>query len=87
MAKRKQRDTRRAQQRARNQMWLIGGALAAVLLVAILFGANQTVASRPPTTAIASSGKVWGNPKAPVTINLYGDFQCPVCAQADRILN
>jgi protein-disulfide isomerase len=30
-------------------------------------------------TGIPQSGAVLGNPKAPVTMTYYGDYQCPVC--------
>jgi len=42
--------------------------------------ANATTASvNQLLTGIPQSGATLGNPKAPVTMTYYGDYQCPVC--------
>jgi protein-disulfide isomerase len=42
--------------------------------------ANATSASvNQLLTGIPQSGATLGNPKAPVTMTYYGDYQCPVC--------
>jgi protein-disulfide isomerase len=65
---------------------LVGGLV--VVVIAIVLGARPG-SSAPGGTAItvghapaglASSGFVLGRADAPVTIDLYEDFQCPVCA-------
>jgi protein-disulfide isomerase len=65
----------------------LAGGLA-VVVIAVVFGARPgssapagaaiTVAHAP--AGLASSGFVLGRADAPVTIDLYEDFQCPVCA-------
>lgn len=41
---------------------------------------NATIASiNQLLHGIPQSGNVLGNPKAPVTMTYYGDYQCPVC--------
>jgi protein-disulfide isomerase len=34
-----------------------------------------------------SAGRVWGQAQAPVSIEVFSDFQCPVCARADAALH
>src|SRR5262245_10762869 len=71
---------------------LISGmaAIAGVLLIAfaILTG-NRAVSSAAPASqnapvsghfaGLPTNGYVLGTPTAPVTIDLYEDFQCPAC--------
>ncbi len=66
-----------------NMPLLIGGGVVAILLVAALIIINLTQ-SRPPAAPTMAAGRVWGKLEAPVTIDEYADFQCPICAQADR---
>lgn len=66
----------------------VAAALAAALIVVSLSGGDD---SSPPTTVqgaaateqllagIPQQGNVLGDPKAPVTIIEYADFECPFC--------
>lgn len=61
---------------------LVAGVL--VVAVALVLGGRPkempaTVAIATAPAGIASRGYVIGNPAAPVTIDLYEDFQCPAC--------
>lgn len=64
----------------------VGGGLIVVVL-AVLFGGGRGLksAAEPPIVAtmpagLAAEGMVLGRADAPVTIDLYEDFQCPACA-------
>lgn len=65
-----------------NKTLLIGGGIVAVVVVALLLLLNTNLNARPYTPPIAAAGKTWGNANAPVTIEEYFDFQCPVCGRA-----
>jgi protein-disulfide isomerase len=49
-------------------------------------GANLFLSTRPAAAPTVSSGRVWGSASAPVNIEIFSDFQCPVCARADGVL-
>lgn len=66
-----------------NTPLLIGGGVVAILVVAALILINLTQ-SKPPAPPAVAAGRIWGKQEAPVTIDEYADFQCPICAQADR---
>jgi len=60
--------------------WLIGivavmVALALIVLVGLPAAATQRA---------KASGNTLGDANAPVTLEVYADFQCPVCGQFDR---
>jgi len=72
------------------------GAVVVVAIVVILIATGGGGSSKPVTkheqTAIASqvaselagvpqSGRTIGNPNAPVTIQYFGDLECPICKQ------
>ena len=86
---------RTLRKRRRNtSTWIIGGivvvALVAVIVIA-MSGSSSTsasvVASPPPPAALDKCGSATcGNANAPVTIDVYADFQCPYCAQFDPVL-
>lgn len=79
------RPARRLGLGALSALGLIGGL--AVVALAVLLGARPvppaaetasvTVARLP--SALPTQGFVLGRPDAPVTIDLYEDFQCPAC--------
>ena len=92
-ARRDARDREVARRRAAEQRrispvaWLTGGAVVlALLVVAVLFLANQHAPTPdliPPGTnspVALADGKTLGASGAPVTIDLWADFQCPYCA-------
>ena len=73
-------------------LWWTGGAVlvaVAVIAAAVWFGggkrnipANNNKPFAPQstiTTTIPTNGLTLGNPAASVTLDVWGDFQCPVC--------
>jgi protein-disulfide isomerase len=81
---------RRAEQRRRNLM--VGGVAAAV--IAVVVGIGIAVQSNRDTTgpvsipagAVGDYGIPRGDANAPVTMDLYEDFQCPVCKAYEGFL-
>jgi protein-disulfide isomerase len=76
----------------RNRTWIVVSIIA-ILFVAALIVINDLTLAAPPQSATSlpstldQCGKPeCGQPNAPVTIDLYADFQCPFCAQADRVI-
>jgi len=75
-------------------LWVIGGVVAAaaiaVALVSVNASASTTAASvatpSPPAPLDACGAATCGQANAPVTIDVYADFQCPYCAQFEPAL-
>lgn len=79
-------------QQSRRLVWL-GGTAAAVMVIA---GIVWAVLSRAPTApapeippgiprgVTADGAPYLGSPQAPVTVEEYGDFQCPYCGEFAR---
>jgi protein-disulfide isomerase len=72
-------------------IWLTGGALAAgLVLVVILFLATRPaqgltlVPPGDPAPVGIADGRSLGSAGAPVTLDVYEDFQCPACALYSR---
>ncbi len=60
--------------------WLIGivAVMVAIALI-VLIGLPQVA-----TQSAKATGNVLGDASAPVTMEVYADFQCPICGQFDR---
>ncbi len=86
MAKTMARNSR-AQKKNNSSMWIVGGFVAAavVVLALVFINLNSTSTPRAAPSAL-NAGRVLGKADAPVTIDLYSDFQCPVCRRADMTI-
>ncbi len=60
--------------------WLIGLVAVMVALALIVLIGMPAAA----TQSAKATGNVLGDANAPVTVEVYADFQCPVCGQFDR---
>ncbi len=67
--------------------WIIGAVLAAAILVLalVVINLNAPAASTAAPSQV-NAGRVLGLASAPVKIDLYSDFQCPICRRADLTL-
>jgi len=79
----KQSTRKRAQRKSNSSLWIIGGVIAAAVVVLGLVLINVTAPRTPRVPAQTSAGRILGDANAPVTIDMYSDFQCPVCRRAD----
>lgn len=77
---------KRTQSRSGNTLWIIGIIGGAVVLVLALVLINLQARPTPRAPAQVSAGRVLGQASAPVTIDIYSDFQCPVCRRAELVL-
>lgn len=88
--------TRAARRRRLTQLGaLIGLVVVAIVVIILATGGGSSKKSPPKGAAvtqaattvsnelkgIAQNGPTLGNPKAPVTLQYFGDLQCPVCQQ------
>ena len=85
------RTTRRRRPVWQSPFVLVSGAALAVALVVILLTMKPAPSTGgslilPPATWASSitDGEAAGRPDAPVTMDLYADFQCPVCGRFVR---
>jgi protein-disulfide isomerase len=82
---RAQRTKKKRQQRLNTLLWIGGIILFLVLLMAspAIYNAVKPAGAFVEITPQAypmAEGKGFGNPNAPVKIEVYEDFQCPSCA-------
>jgi len=82
---RAQRTKKKRQQRMNTLLWIGGIILFLVLLMAspTIYNAVKPAGAFVEITPQAypmAEGKAFGNPNAPVRIEVYEDFQCPSCA-------
>lgn len=75
MARTIPRKKRARQQRRDNTTLIIVGVIAAVVVVALLVLLNINLKPGTPTITTASEGKTWGQTSAPVTIDMWSDYQ------------
>jgi protein-disulfide isomerase len=80
--------TRRSRQRRRPSpvIWCVVGLLAAAAIVGIVVQSQRSGSSGHPvvTPAVISgpdNGVLQGQASAPVLVDEYGDFTCPICRQ------
>lgn len=81
------REQRARKQRQQRTALIIGITVVAVLIAAVLIIPSILEARRPvgeitlitPEARPQANGRQAGNPDAPVTIEVFEDFQCPAC--------
>ena len=88
MSKKRSRRARTA-----SRTWLLGVIAVAVLVVVGVIVLNYSPAAPgvsaapPPAAPLDGCGsQTCGQPNAPVTIDIYADFQCPYCARSEPAL-
>ncbi len=76
MPKKTARQKRAVAHRQDNLPLIIGVGVIAVVGVLLLVVLNMNLDTRASSSsAIAGTGKMWGKDSAPVTIEMYSDFQ------------
>jgi protein-disulfide isomerase/uncharacterized membrane protein YphA (DoxX/SURF4 family) len=71
------------------QRYIAAGTAVVVVLVSFIAigvqsGRAKIAASANTANASATTGVTVGNPKAPVTVDLYEDPQCPICNELEQ---
>jgi protein-disulfide isomerase len=84
---------RRASARRKGTKWIRTIAVVAIAIAIVLVVVSLTSAAKSPVTITTASSALsecgsptCGQANAPVTIDIYADFQCPYCARADGVL-
>ncbi len=75
MPKKTARQRRAVAHKQDNLPLIIGVGVIAVVGVLLLVLLNLNLDTRSSVGAIVGTGKVWGKDSAPVTIEMYSDFQ------------
>jgi hypothetical protein len=57
-----------------NTTLIIAGVIVAIVVVVLLIFLNVNL-SPAPSLPVGAAGKTWGNANAPVTIDMWSDFQ------------
>ncbi len=87
---RKERKSKREKERRSRQMQTLLVVLAAVLVLAAVIIIPSVIQARTPVGDIVqitpharpmADGTAMGDPNAPVRVDVFEDFQCPVCKQ------
>jgi protein-disulfide isomerase len=78
--------TQQTRARRNSARWIIGGIIGAVAVVVGLILLNVQLSSRASGPSV-TVGRIWGQAQAPVSIEVFSDFQCSVCARADATLH
>jgi protein-disulfide isomerase len=84
---------RRASAQRKGTKWIRTIAVVAIAIAIVLVVVSLTSAAKSPVTITTASSVLsecgsptCGQANAPVTIDIYADFQCPYCARADGVL-
>lgn len=84
------REEKQEQARRKERMGsLVFKVLALVLVPLVLFVLYQGYSSgvsAPSPAEVDGADHVLGNPQAPVTLVVYGDFQCPACKEEAEVV-
>ncbi|MBI1801868.1 MAG: hypothetical protein HYR71_09610 [Chloroflexi bacterium] len=65
---------RRSPHHTGDSRWMMGAMIAALALVGALLLLNL-IAGAPSAAPVVSNGRVWGQDGAPVSIEIFSDFQ------------
>lgn len=66
---------KRAQPRRDSTTLIFAGVIVAIVAVALLVLLNVNLGGRPSAQPVSAAGKTWGKAEAPVTIDMWSDFQ------------
>jgi protein-disulfide isomerase len=67
--------------------WFVFIVVLVLIIIGLVFAMNKTPGSKlPPPSAVDANDHIIGDPKAPVTLIEFSDFQCPACGMYFPIL-